>query len=204
MDTARKAGYGVGDTVTLVTPGDPPTLKAKVSGLVEFGSGGLNGATLTLFDVRVLQKQFFGGRDVYSSISLDAAPGVSQVQLRDAAQKVLPQDVVARTGDELVKKNKAQLDEILGFLNTFLLVFAGRLAGGRHVPDRQHLLDPGRAAQPRARAAAGARRLAPPGEPSRCSSRRSRSASSARRSGSASATCSPAGCSCCSARSAST
>ena len=124
VDTARKAGYGVGDTVTLVTPGDPPTLKAKVSGLVEFGSGGLNGATLTLFDVRVLQKQFFGGRDVYTSISLDAAPGVSQVQLRDAAQEVLPKDVVARTGDALVKKNKAPLDEILGFLNTFLLVFA--------------------------------------------------------------------------------
>ena len=72
-----------------------------------------------------------------------------------------------------VKKNKASLDEILGFLNTFLLVFAGGLAGGRHLPDHQHLLDPGRAAQPRARAAAGARRLAPPGQPSRCSSRRS-------------------------------
>jgi len=125
VDTARKAGYGVGDTVTLVTPGDPPTLKARVSGLVEFGSGGLNGATLTLFDVRVLQKEFFGGRDVYSTISLDAAPGVSQTRLRDAAQQVLPHGVVARTGDELVRKNKAQLDEVLGFLNTFLLVFAG-------------------------------------------------------------------------------
>ena len=50
---------------------------------------------------------------------------MSQVRLRDAAQEVLPKDVVARTGDELVKKNKAQLDEVLGFLNTFLLVFAG-------------------------------------------------------------------------------
>ena len=52
VDTARKAGYGVGDTVTLVTPGDPPTMKARVTGLVEFGSGGLNGATLTLLDER--------------------------------------------------------------------------------------------------------------------------------------------------------
>ena len=75
MDTARKAGYGVGDTVTLVTPGDPPTLMAKVSGLVEFGSGGLNGATLTLFDVRVLQKQFFGGRDVYPRSRSTPRPG---------------------------------------------------------------------------------------------------------------------------------
>ena len=124
VDTARKAGYGVGDRLTLVTPGDPPTLRATVTGLVEFGSGGLNGATLTIMDRRWMQQQFLGGRDVYNSISLNAAPGVSQVQLRDAAQKVLPTGVVARTGDSMVKKNKAGLDQILGFLNTFLLVFA--------------------------------------------------------------------------------
>ena len=124
VDTARKADYGVGDTVKLVTPGDPPAMKAKVVGLVEFGSGGLNGATLSLFDLRFMQDSFFGGRDVYSTISLTAAPGVSQTELRDAAQQVLPAGVVARTGDSVVKKNKATLDEVLGFLNTFLLVFA--------------------------------------------------------------------------------
>jgi putative ABC transport system permease protein len=125
VDTARKAGYGVGDRVRLVTPGTPPTLTAEVVGLVEFGSGGLNGATLTLFDVHFMQDRFFDGKDVYSTISLNAADGVSQTQLRDAAAKVLPPGVVARTGDTLVKSNKAQLDKFLGFLNTFLLVFAG-------------------------------------------------------------------------------
>ena len=125
VDTARKAGYGVGDTVTLVTPGDPPTVEAEVVGLVEFGSGGLNGATLTLFDLGFLQDRFYGGRDVFTFVSLDAAEGVSQQRVAAAAQEVLPRDVVATTGDALVKKNKATLDEILGFLNTFLLVFAG-------------------------------------------------------------------------------
>jgi putative ABC transport system permease protein len=124
VDTARKAGYGVGDRVRLVTPGAPPTLEARLVGLVEFGSGGLNGATLTLFDVRFLQDRFFDGKDVYSTILLEAADGVTQTQLRDAAQKVLPSGVEARTGDALVKSNKARLDEVLGFLNTFLLVFA--------------------------------------------------------------------------------
>ena len=33
--------------------------------------------------------------------------------------------MVARTGDAYVKKNKESLDKILGFLQTFLLVFAG-------------------------------------------------------------------------------
>jgi putative ABC transport system permease protein len=124
VDTARKAGYAVGDRVRLVTPGAPPTLEARLVGLVEFGSGGLNGATLTLFDVHFMQDRFFAGRDVYSEISLTAAPGVTQVGLRDAAAKLLPPGVEARTGDTLVKSNKARLDEVLGFLNTFLLVFA--------------------------------------------------------------------------------
>jgi len=124
VDTARRAGYGVGDTVRLVTPGDPPTLRARVVGLVDFGHGGLAGATLTVFDVHALQRQFFSGRDVYTSVSLTAADGVSQARLREAAQRVLPAGAVARTGDAIVKANKASLDEVLGFLNTFLLVFA--------------------------------------------------------------------------------
>ena len=122
--TAEKAGYDVGDTVTLVTPGRPPTVEATLTGLVEFGSGGLNGATLTLMDLRYMQDLFFDGRDVYNSISLNAAPGVSQEELAAAAQKVLPDGVEARTGDAVVAKNQAGIDEIMGFLNTFLLVFA--------------------------------------------------------------------------------
>ena len=123
--TADKAGYRVGDTVTLATPGRPPTIKARLTGVVKFGEGGLNGATLTIFDRAYMQQQFFGGRDVYTSVSLDAAPGVPQSRLQDAAQRVLPAGVVARTGDAAVKENEKALDKFLGFLNTFLLVFAG-------------------------------------------------------------------------------
>src|SRR3954452_22826409 len=81
VDTARKAKYSIGDTVKLGTPGTPPTLTATLTGLVDFGAGGLNGATLSLLDTRYLQDLFFGGRDVYNLVSLDAAGGVSQSQL---------------------------------------------------------------------------------------------------------------------------
>ena len=124
VDTAEKAGYGVGDTVVLVTPGDPPRLTATLTGLFEFGSGGLNGATLVLFETRAMQELFFGGNDVYSTISLEAAAGVTQEELADAAQEVLPAGVVATPGDELVEENKKALDEVIGFIQTFLLVFA--------------------------------------------------------------------------------
>ncbi len=123
VDAAEKAGYEIGDEVSVTTPGTPPVLTATLSGTVDFGSG-LNGATLTIFETRAMQELFFGGKDVYSGISLNGRDGVSQVVLRDAAQKVLPDGVTARTGDELVKENKKELDQILGFITTFLLVFA--------------------------------------------------------------------------------
>ena len=125
VDTIEKGGFELGDEVTLATPGTPPTLETRLTGAVEFGSGGLNGATLTIFDRAYLQEKFFDGKDVYTSVSLNAADGVSQQELADAAQKVLPAGVRAQTGDDYVADNQAALDEILGFLETFLLVFAG-------------------------------------------------------------------------------
>jgi putative ABC transport system permease protein len=125
IDTVKKGGFKLGDDVKLATPGKPPVLETKLTGVVEFGSGGLNGATMTIFDRKFMQDQFFDGRNVYSTVSLNAAKGVSQRELADAAAKVLPKGLKARTGDEYVKKNQESLDEVLGFLQTFLLVFAG-------------------------------------------------------------------------------
>lgn len=126
VDTADKAGYAIGDTVTLVTPGRPPTMTAELTGLVKFGSeGGLVGATLTIFDEQAIQELFFDGRDVFTNISLTAADGVSQEELRDAAQAVLPPGVTAKTGDDTAEEAQDQIGTILGFINTFLLVFAG-------------------------------------------------------------------------------
>ncbi len=123
VDAAEKGGYEIGDEVELATSGKPPVLKQTLAGTVDFGSG-LNGATLTVFETRAMQDLFFDGKDVYSSITLAGADGVSQAQLRDAAQEVLPEGVLARAGDDVVDENKKALDEVLGFITTFLLVFA--------------------------------------------------------------------------------
>jgi putative ABC transport system permease protein len=123
--TADKAGYEIGDEVTLVTPGTPPMMKAKLTGLVNFGSeGGLVGATLTIFDGQVIKDLFFDGQDVYTNISLTAADGVSQTELAEAARTVIPEGVEAETGDKVVKEGEDAIGTILGFINTFLLVFA--------------------------------------------------------------------------------
>lgn len=123
--TAAKAGYTVGDDVKLITPGAEPTMTAELTGLVKFGSeGGLVGATVTIFEEDAIQELFFEGQDVYTSISLTAAEGVSQEQLRDAAKTVLPEGLTAQTGDQVAKDGEEAIGEILGFISTFLLVFA--------------------------------------------------------------------------------
>lgn len=125
LDAADKAGYDIGDEVTLVTPGDPPTMTAELTGLVKFGSeGGLVGATVTIFDDQAIKDLFFEGRDVYTNISLTAAQGVSQAELRDAAAELVPEGLEVVTGDEFAEEQQAIIGEILGFINTFLLVFA--------------------------------------------------------------------------------
>ncbi len=123
--TAERGDLEVGDEVTVVTPGDPPTIKATLTGIFAFGRGGLNGATLSVFERSYLQELLVGGRDVYQQISVDVADGVTQRQAADAIQAVLPDGLEARPGDQVVEKNRKALDQILGFLNTFLLVFAG-------------------------------------------------------------------------------
>ena len=123
--TAADAGYAVGDRVRLVAPGSPATFSARLVGLVRLTSGGIGGASVSVLNVRLLQERFLGGRDAYTSVSLDTAPGVSQHRLAAEAQRVLPPDVVAQPGDELVQRAQRQLDQVLGFLTTFLLVFAG-------------------------------------------------------------------------------
>ncbi len=124
VSTAERGGYEVGDTVKLVTPGDPPSMEVELAGIVEFGEGSLAGATLTLWDAEAMQELFFDGERAWSGVSLTAADGVSQTELRDAAQELLPEGVTARTGDDMVEDNQESLQEVLGFLNTFLLVFA--------------------------------------------------------------------------------
>jgi len=122
---ADKAGYQIGDTVTLVTPVDPPTMKAKLTGLVEFGSkGGLVGATLSVFDVQTMHDVFFGGKDVFTSISVNIPAGVTQQQATTAVRGVLPPGLTATAGDAYAEKNKSDIADQLKFINIFLLVFA--------------------------------------------------------------------------------
>ena len=77
---------------------------------------------------------------------------------------VLPDGVEAVTGDDAADESASDLLEAISLPHHVPADLRRHLAGRRRLPDRQHLLDPGRPAQPRARAAARARRLEAAGD----------------------------------------
>jgi putative ABC transport system permease protein len=108
----------------MVAAGPQPRIEAELVGIAEFGGGGLAGASLVFFDTPTAQGIFLDGEDVFDSIGLTAEPGVSQQQLVDAATAVLPEGVEAVTGDQSAEETEDIVSTALGFLSTFLLIFA--------------------------------------------------------------------------------
>jgi putative ABC transport system permease protein len=123
--TAELAGYGVGDTVRIVTAGTQATVTPTLVGTADFeGGGSLNGASVSAFDTQTAQDLFVRGEDVYTDIWVTAQDGTSQDELKAAVRGQLPDGIEAVTGDEAADETASSLEEALGFIQTFLLVFA--------------------------------------------------------------------------------
>jgi putative ABC transport system permease protein len=125
LKTAASAGYGVGDTVPLVSTGEQPQLSAELVGTVRFGStGNLVGATLTVFETGAAQDLFLGGADAFTDVSVTTEDGVGAADVAESVAPVLPDGIEARVGEDVAEENQTAVQEGLGFFNTFLLVFA--------------------------------------------------------------------------------
>ncbi|RNL60388.1 FtsX-like permease family protein [Nocardioides marmoriginsengisoli] len=122
--SAEKAGYSLGDSVKLLTPAGQLERTATLVGTAEFNGGGTAGATLIIFDTPGAQEVFLGGRDVFTTVALTAADGVSQSELVKAAKAVLPAGFEAVPGDQVVKESEDAMAQFLDVIKTFLLVFA--------------------------------------------------------------------------------
>jgi putative ABC transport system permease protein len=123
-NAVERGGLSTGDQVDVVLPGAQPSTTATLVGRFTFNGGSAAGATITLFELEEAQQLLLDGRDAYNYMQLTAAEGVSQQQLAEAVQAVLPEGMVAQTGDAVAADAKESIDRILGFITTFLLVFA--------------------------------------------------------------------------------
>jgi putative ABC transport system permease protein len=113
-----------GDTTTVQTPAP---VSVKIVGIATFGSvDGLGQTTFTAFTLESAQQHLINQSDQVGSISLKAEPGVSQDELLNRVQRVLPADAQAITGTELTNENTTDInEEFLDLFTTFLTVFAG-------------------------------------------------------------------------------
>ncbi|MEV6386321.1 ABC transporter permease [Streptomyces sp. NPDC051773] len=123
-ETAKRAGYEVGDTVRLSVDG--PVLTPTVSGIFTTDDGNVAaGGSLTLFDTATAQT-LFHMKGEYDSINVTAAPGTSQGKLQKAVDEVLPKDsAYTTTGQQLADDQATQIAAEMSGLKNALLVFAG-------------------------------------------------------------------------------
>ncbi|MDX2522991.1 ABC transporter permease [Streptomyces europaeiscabiei] len=122
--TAKRAGYKVGDTIRLSVDG--PVLKPTVTGIFTTDDGNVAaGGSLALFDTATAQKLFHMEGE-YDEIAVTAAAGTSQAQLKAAIDKMLPEDsAYTTTGEQLADDQATQIAAEMSGLKNALLVFAG-------------------------------------------------------------------------------
>ena len=127
---ANDAGYSVGDRATVLVRGAP--LDVTVTGIARIGGADSpGGATFTMFTTEAAQR-YVGEVGKFDSISIAADEGVSQRELVDRLEAVVPDGVEAVTGATVTDESQDAMREGLSFFNTFMLVFAlvALLVGG--------------------------------------------------------------------------
>jgi putative ABC transport system permease protein len=126
--TADAEEFAIGDTIQIATQSG--LAEYTLTGIVKFGTADSPlGATVAAWESSTAQK-LLAAPGEWNAIRVVAEGGVSQLELRDRIAETLSADdegadIEVLTGDELTEENQSDIEEGLGFFNTFLLVFAG-------------------------------------------------------------------------------
>ncbi|MDH6220575.1 ABC transporter permease [Streptomyces pseudovenezuelae] len=123
-ETAKRAGYKVGDTIRISVDG--PVLTPEITGIFTTDDGNVAaGGSLALYDTATAQK-LFGKTGTYDEIDVKAASGTSQAALKSALDKALPTKLVeTETGGKLADDQAEMIASSMSGLKQGLLVFAG-------------------------------------------------------------------------------
>ena len=123
LGSANKGNLEIGDRVTVLTQSGPHVL--PLVGTVRFGSvDSPAGANVALFDLPTAQQLLLGTTGELNSVMVDAVPGVTQQELTQRIAAVLPEGQEALTGSEIIEETQDMVANAMGFVGTFLLVFA--------------------------------------------------------------------------------
>ena len=122
--TLRRSGHAVGDTISIATPRNG-VREFKVVGTATYGDGSTSGAAYLFFTLPTMQQLALNGAEAYTGVWIQSEPGVDRVELATRVQELLPHGFEAKDGPTLAEEVRNQLEVGLGFINTFLLIFAG-------------------------------------------------------------------------------
>ena len=111
--------------VTRSTSSHRPVSPARARRHFKFGtSGNLAGATIAAFDTPTAQELLMKGQDVYTSIDVAAAEGVTQESLAAEVKAAVGPGVQVQTGEEAADQATQEITEGLGFFNSILVAFS--------------------------------------------------------------------------------
>jgi putative ABC transport system permease protein len=120
--TASRASLRLGEQMQIA--GSAPASRYTIVGIVKFaGSQSFGGAGAAILTPAEAQR-VTGEQGRYDQLDVAARSGVTPVQLRDRIRALLPSTVEVRTGAQQAAKQTSDLESNLGFLRTFLLIFA--------------------------------------------------------------------------------
>jgi putative ABC transport system permease protein len=121
--TASKEDFKVGQTVGVQAEG--PEERLRISGIVQFSSGlTLGGTTLAGFDLPTAQR-LMGKKGKLDEIAVAAKPDVTDEELVQQIEEVLPPGTQVKTGSQQAAADAADTNEFITFLQGFLLAFGG-------------------------------------------------------------------------------
>jgi putative ABC transport system permease protein len=120
--TANREHLRLGQQIVIA--GRTPARRYTISAIAKFaGSESLGGASVALLVPQ--QAQYVAGEPgAWESINVAASAGVSPAQLAARVRAALPATLTVRTGAQEAANQTSELEEQLGFLRTFLLIFA--------------------------------------------------------------------------------
>ncbi|MFJ9247827.1 ABC transporter permease [Streptomyces sp. NPDC101776] len=123
-ETAKRAGYKVGDTVRISVDG--PVLSPRITGIFTTDDGNVAaGGSLALFDTATAQK-LFGKAGTYDEIDVKAVAGTSQAALKSQLDLALPKGRTETTTAKKLADDQAEtIAASMSGLKSGLLVFAG-------------------------------------------------------------------------------
>ncbi|MER7838047.1 ABC transporter permease [Streptomyces sp. NPDC096040] len=122
-DTADKKHVRIGDTLTVQA--QPGTFRVEIVGIATFTTTN-PGAALVFLDPSVAAKELLGSAERATSISVDAARGVTDAELKRRVGEAIGTGTYdLKTADEQAKSSAADLGGFLDVIKYVMLGFAG-------------------------------------------------------------------------------